>query len=162
MKKIEIMNDAHLHLVLNHLPIILPLIGLLIMIGGLLFRSEIIKRTAYLIFILAAVVTIPTFAAGEGAEQVIEKLSGVDEYLIKTHKEIAETFAIVCYVLGGISLLGLWANFYKKSLSKIICFTVIGICVITLFFAIKTATSGGEIRHPEIRTVSAIKNIELK
>lgn len=162
MEKIEIMNDAHLHLVLNHLPIILPLIGLLIMIGGLLFRSEIIKRTAYLIFIVAALVTIPTFATGEGAEHVIEKFSGVDENLIKTHEEIADSFAIVCYVLGGLSLLGLWANFYKKSLSKIICFTVIAICIIALFFAKKTATTGGEIRHPEIRSVSEIKNAELK
>jgi uncharacterized membrane protein len=145
------MNDAHLHLVLNHLPIILPLIGIFIMIGGLVLKSEIVKRTAYFIFILAALVAIPTLITGEGAEEVIENIVGIDENLIKTHEEIAEKFAMLCYVLGGISILGLWANFYRKSFSTIISFVTIVICVFTLFFAKQTGTSGGEIRHTEIR-----------
>ena len=73
------MNDAHLHLVLNHLPIIIPVIGLLIMIGGLFFSSEILKRTAYLVYVLSAIVAIPAFATGEGAEEVLEKLTGIDK-----------------------------------------------------------------------------------
>ncbi len=149
------MNDAHLHLVLNHLPIIIPMIGLLVLIGGMIFKSEVVKRTAYLILMLGAIATIPTFATGEGAEEVIEELAGVDENLIKTHEEIAEKFAILCYVLGGISLLGLWANFYKKSFSTIISFTTIIICITTLYFAKHAATTGGEIRHSEIRENTA-------
>lgn len=145
------MNDAHLHLVLNHLPIIIPVIGLLILIGGIIFKSEIIKRTAYLIFILGAIITIPAFATGEGAEEVIEKLSGVDENLIKNHEEIAETFAIFCYVLGGSSLIGLWFNYYKKSFSNTITYLIILVSIITFYFAKQTGTSGGEIRHSEIR-----------
>lgn len=149
------MNDAHVHLVLNHLPIIIPMIGLLVLIGGMIFKSEVVKRTAYLILILGAIAAIPTFATGEGAEEVIEELAGVDENLIKTHEEIAEKFAILCYVLGGISLLGLWANFYKKSFSTIISFATIIICITTLYFAKQTATTGGEIRHSEIRENTA-------
>ncbi|MBC7616188.1 MAG: hypothetical protein H7202_08990 [Pedobacter sp.] len=145
------MNDAHLHLILNHLPIIIPVIGLLIMVGGLIIKSELLKRTAYFVFMLAALTAIPTFATGEGAEEVIEKLAGVDENLIKTHEEIAEKFAILCYVLGGISLLGLWANFYKKSLSTIISYITILICIVTLYYAKQTGTTGGEIKHIEIR-----------
>jgi len=151
MLKIKIINDAHLHLVLNHLPIITPVIGLFIMIGGLVFSSEILKRTAYLVFILAAVVAIPTFATGEGAEEVVEKLAGIDENLIKTHEEVAEKFAILCYILGAVSLLGLWTNYYKKYFSNIIPCVTILICAITLYFAKQTGTTGGEIRHTEIR-----------
>ena len=149
------MNDAHLHLVLNHLPIIIPVIGLLILIGGMIFKSEVVKRTAYLIFILGAFVTIPTFATGEGAEEVIEELAGVDENLIKTHEEIADKFAILCYVLGGISLVGLWANFYKKSFSTSISYLTIIVCVATFYYAKQTGTTGGEIRHSEIRENAA-------
>lgn len=156
------MNNAHLHLVLNHLPIILPLLGLLIMMGGLLFKSEIVKRTAYLVFILAALLAIPTFATGEGAEEVIENLSGVEEKYIETHEEIAETFALFCYVLGGISLLGLWANFYKKSFSNLISYLTILICAITLYFAKQTGTTGGEIRHTEIREKSGAVSTKLE
>ena len=55
------MNEAHLHLTFNHLPLIAPIIALLIMIGGILLKSEVIKRTAYAIFILGAIMTIPAF-----------------------------------------------------------------------------------------------------
>ena len=159
------MNDAHLHLILNHLPIIIPVIGLLIITVGLILKSEILKRTAYFIFMLAALTAIPTFVTGEGAEEVIEKLAGVDENLIKTHEEIAEKFAILCYVLGGGSLLGLWANFYKKSFSTIISYLTILICIITLYYAKQTGTTGGEIRHIEIRennvdTINTSKKID--
>ncbi len=145
------MNNAHLHLVLNHLPIILPLVGFVIMIGGLLLNSEIVKRIAYLVFIASALLAILTFATGEGAEDVIENLAGVDENYIKTHEEIAETFAILCYVLGGISLIGLWANFYEKSFANIVVYITIVASIITLYFAKQTGTTGGEIRHIEIR-----------
>ncbi|WP_395047086.1 hypothetical protein [Flavobacterium sp.] len=145
------MNDAHLHLVLNHLPIIIPVIGLLVMIEGLFFSSEIVKRTAYFIFILGAVLAIPAFLSGEGAEEVVENLAGIDENFIKIHEEIAGTFAILCYALGGISLLGLWANVYKKSFSNGIVYITIVFCTITLYFAKQTGTTGGEIRHTEIR-----------
>ena len=82
--------------------------------------------------------------------------------MIKTHEEIAEKFAILCYILGGISLLGFWANFYKKSFSNITTYLTILICVITLYFAKQTGTSGGEIRHSEIRENVVIdsKNLE--
>ena len=105
------MNDAHYHLVLNHLPIIIPAIGLLILIGGLLFKSEIVKRTAYLVFILGAITTLAAFATGEGAEEAVEHLPGVTENLIKTHEETAEIFAILSYILGAIALIGLYANY---------------------------------------------------
>ena len=48
------MNPAHYHLILNHLPIIVPVIGLLVMIGGHIFQIETVKRTAYFIFIFGA------------------------------------------------------------------------------------------------------------
>lgn len=61
------MNQAHYHLALNHLPIIIPMIGLLVVIGGFLTRSETVRRTAFLIFILGALATIPAIGTGDGA-----------------------------------------------------------------------------------------------
>ena len=152
------MNDAHLHLILNHSPIIIPIIGLLIMIGGLLLSSEIVKRTAYFIFILGAIVAFPAFYSGEGAEEVVENLPSINENLIKIHEEFAETFSVLCYVLGAFSLLGLWSNYYKKSFSNSISYVAILFCIITLYYAKLTGTTGGEIRHTEIRTSSGTSN----
>ena len=145
------MNEAHWHLALNHLPIIITIVGLLIMIGGFLFKSEIIKRTAYCIFILAAITAIVAMSTGEGAEEAVEGIKGIDERFIEEHEETAEVFATLLYILGGLSVIGLWANWKKKSFSEIISFVTIGFTLIVFFYAKQTGTTGGEIRHTEIR-----------
>lgn len=145
------MNDAHLHLVFNHFPIIVPIVGMLILIAGFLTNSDVVKRTAFGVFILGAILTFPAMYTGEGAEEIAEKLPGVTDQLIHEHEEKAESLAIVSYVLGLISLFGLWANWKQKSFAKWIAIAVIGIGIIGLYLGKATGTSGGEIRHTEIR-----------
>lgn len=147
------MNAAHYHLLLNHLPIIIPIVGLLILTGGFVFRSEVVKRTSFFVFILAALSAIAAFASGDGAEEVIEHMPGISEQLIHAHEQAAETFSILLYLLGGLSVIALWANWkQKKSYSRLLSFLVWGLSVLILFFAKQTGTSGGIIRHTEIRT----------
>ncbi len=146
------MNEAHFHLVVNHLPIIFPIVGVIIMIIGLISKSEAVKRTAYLIFSIGALAAIAAMATGEGAEEVVEKISGVSESYIKNHEEAAETFAVLSYILGGISLFGLWTSFKQKSFSTIVSIGTLIFAVVVLFFAQQTGTTGGEIRHTEIRS----------
>jgi uncharacterized membrane protein len=145
------MNGAHWHLVVNHLPIIFPIVGIIVMITGLISKSEAVKRTAFMLFIFGALTAIAAMSTGEGAEEVVEKISGVTENYIESHEETAETFAILAYILGGISLLGLWASFKQKSFSSIISIGTLIFAFVVLFFAQQTGTTGGEIRHTEIR-----------
>ena len=146
------MNGAHWHLVVNHLPIIFPIVGVIVMITGLISKSEAVKRTAFMIFIFGALAAIAAMNTGEGAEEVVEKINGVTENFIESHEETAETFAILSYILGGISLLGLWASFKQKSFSSIISIATLISAFVVLFFAKQTGTTGGEIRHTEIRS----------
>lgn len=145
------MNGAHWHLVVNHLPIIFPIVGVIVMITGLISKSEPVKRTAFLIFIIGAFASIAAMTTGEGAEEIVENISGVSESYIKTHEETAETFALLSYILGGISLIGLWASFKQKSISNTITIATVVFAFVVLFFGKQTGTTGGEIRHTEIR-----------
>lgn len=155
------MNGAHWHLVVNHLPIIFPMVGVIVMITGLISKSEAIKRTACMIFILGAFAGIAAMSTGEGAEEVVENISGVTENYIESHEETAETFALLSYILGGVSLLGLWASFKQKSFSTIISILTLAFAFIVLFFAKQTGTTGGEIRHTEIRSGNTIPAGEI-
>jgi uncharacterized membrane protein len=146
------MNDAHFHLVVNHLPIIFPLVGVIILITGLIAKSEAVKRTAYMVFSIGAVTTIAAMTSGEGAEEVVENINGISESFIEKHEEAAELFALLSYVLGGLSLIGLWASFKQKTFSSIVSIAVLGMAFIVLVFAKQTGTTGGEIRHDEIRS----------
>ena len=145
------MNGAHYHLALNHLPIIIPIVGLLVIIGGFIVKSEIVKRTAFCIFILGALATITAIATGDGAEEVVEHIDGISKSLIHNHEEKAEVFALLSYVLGITSIVALWSNWKKKSSRNYIAYIIIAYCLVVLYFAQQTGTTGGEIRHSEIR-----------
>jgi uncharacterized membrane protein len=152
------MNDAHLHLVFNHFPIIIPIIGTLILISGFLFKSEVIKRTALGVFVLGSLFIFPSMFTGEGAEEVVEQLSVIDKNMIHEHEEMAEKFAIVTHILGFISLIGLWASWKQKSFAKYFFIIPIFMVIIVIYLGKLTGTSGGEIRHTEIRSSTAIQN----
>lgn len=152
------MNNTHLHLVVNHLPIIFPVVGLIILIIGIFTKTEISKRNAYITFIIGAIASIAAMATGEGAEHGVENLPGVAESLIETHEEAAELFAGLSYILGGLSTVALFASFRSYTFSKIMPFIVGLFALATLFFAQKAGTTGGEIRHTEIRSGAAAQN----
>lgn len=154
------MNGAHWHLVVNHLPIIFPVVGVIVMITGLISKSEAVKRTAYMIFIIGSLSAIAAMNTGEGAEEVVEKISGVTENYIESHEETAETFAILSYILGGLSLLGLWASFKQKNYSNIVSIGALVFALVVLFLGKETGTTGGEIRHTEIRSGNIIPATE--
>ena len=137
------MNGAHWHLVVNHLPIIFPIVGVIVMITGLISKSEAVKRTAFMIFILGALASIAAMTTGEGAEEIVEKINGVTENYIESHEETAETFALLSYILGSISLLGLWASFKQKTFSNIIAIVTLVFAFVVLFFGKQTGTTGG-------------------
>ncbi len=145
------MNDAHLHLIFNHFPIIVPIIGMLILVVGFFTSSDVVKRTALGVFILGAMLTFPAMYTGEGAEDIAEKLPAVTEQLIHEHEEKAEILAIVNYALGLISLLGFWASWKRKYFANYIAIAVLCLGLAGLYFGKMTGTSGGEIRHTEIR-----------
>ncbi len=56
---------------------------------------------------------------------IYDLINGVTENYIKSHEETAETFALLSYILGGISLLGLWANFKQKTFSNIVAIAIL-------------------------------------
>lgn len=161
------MNDAHLHLVVNHFPIIGTIFGLGILIAGLIFKNQAVKNTAFILFIIAAAFGFASMNTGEGAEEIAEKLPGVTDQLIEAHEELAETFSVFLYATGLLSLVSLILAYKKNTLEKFTTLGTVGVALIAVFFAQQTGTSGGEIRHTEIRanattTIEGGKNLDSK
>ena len=145
------MNDAHFHLAVNHLPIIVPGVAAIIMLGSFFFESEHVKRTAYFVFMLGAISTFVAFSSGEGAEEIMEH-AGADHNLIHEHEEAAEIFALFSHAIGLISLFGLWASYKHKKFSNLVAIGTLLIAGGLFWYGNITATSGGVISHPEIRS----------
>jgi uncharacterized membrane protein len=145
------MNDAHLHMVVNHFPIIGTIFGFGILIIGLVLKNKTLMNTSYVLFIIAAIFAAFSMGTGEGAEELVEDMPNIGKQIIHEHEELAEKLAIVLYVLAGLSLIGLFLNFKNNAKAKLLSFLIIAIATIGLFLAQKVGTSGGEIRHTEIR-----------
>lgn len=153
-------NDAHLHLILNHLPILGVLFGLLIMAGGFLLKNNAVKRTALGMFVLSAVCAIPAYLTGEPAEEMVENLPGVTENLMEAHEDLANIFLWVTGALGALSLLTFFADLKAKTIAS----TLYGITFVaalgSMVLAQRVGASGGEIRHTEIRTGATVAGNE--
>ena len=145
------MNQAHLHMVFNHFPIIGTIFGLGILIAGILFKNNIIKNVAYVLFVVAAIFGAVSMATGEGAEEIAEKLPSVTDQIIHEHEEMAEKLAIVLYALGLVSLIGLYLNFKNHAKASLISYLAVVIAIVGVFLGKQAGTTGGEIRHTEIR-----------
>ncbi len=142
-------NAAHLHLLVNHLPIFLPLFGLIILIVGIVFKSEIVKRISLAMFIFGGLFAFIAFSTGEGAEEIVEELKRSHD-LIHEHEEAAETFALLSYVLALFSIIALWFNWKKHPFKDISMYLVLLISVAVIYFSYPTGQTGGEITHPEV------------
>ncbi len=141
------MNDAHLHLIIAHLPIVgIPICAIALGVG--LVRNnpdlKMIGRIGLLIFSLSG---IAVFLTGEGAEEIVEHLSGVAEHDVEVHEEAAEKVIIGLYALAGLSLVSL---VFKGSLQKIQPLILL-LSLVVSGMLVWTANLGGVIRHTEIK-----------
>ena len=152
------MNDAHLHMVVNHFPIIGTIFGLGILITGIVMKNTVVKNVAYVLFVITAIFGAVSMSTGEGAEEIAENLPSVTDQIIHEHEEMTEKLALVLYVLGGISLLGLFMNFKNHAKASLISYLAFVIALVGVFLGKQTGTTGGEVRHTEIRENATVSN----
>lgn len=145
------MNDAHWHLVVNHFPIIGTIFGLGILIVGLVLKNKTAENIAYVLFVVAAVFGFASMSTGEGAEEIVEDMPSVGDAIIHEHEEMAEKLALVLYVLGSISLVGLFLNFKQHSKARLLSFLAVIVAIAAVVIGKQVGTTGGEVRHTEIR-----------
>lgn len=148
------MNDAHLHMVVNHFPIVGTILAIGILIAGLLNKNQSIINTAYVLFIIGAVFGILSMNTGEGAEELVEDMPGIGWKIIHEHEELAEKMALLLDVLGILSLVAFYFQYKNNPKQKLVSYAILILGIASLFVIQKVGTSGGEIRHTEIRNES--------
>src|SRR5579863_337484 len=99
------MNFAHLHLLLNHFPIIGTMIGVGLFLISLVGRNGDLRRASLIIFAAMALLALPTFFSGVGAQGAIRKLPGISDALIERHQGAAMLALLFMEVTGAFSLI---------------------------------------------------------
>jgi uncharacterized membrane protein len=142
------MNSVQLHLALTHVPVILTLTALVIMVTGLIRKQKSTIKIANIMLVIAAILTIPVYFSGEGAEEIAEKISGVSEAVIEEHEEIAKLSFLAVIITGVFALAS--QIFLNLKWAKTIRVLTLALCLVTSGLFIQTAHLGGTIRHTEL------------
>ena len=143
------MNPAQVHLALNHFPIIGLLIVLIFYSYGLFSKSDAIQRISLVIMIFLALVSLPVYFSGEGAEEIVEEVSSVSHDLIHEHEEAGETAFMIMEALGLLSLVAL-ILMQRKKLTPVVRYLVLMVGLVALLMMGRAGSLGGEIMHPEL------------
>jgi hypothetical protein len=146
------MNFVQLHLLLNHFPIIGTMVGLGMLLISLVGKNQDLRRSSLIIFAAMALLALPTFFSGPGAQGAIKKLPGVSEALIERHQGAAMLGLLFMEITGALSLAALWKSQeisrperWNWNLSAVLLFSIVTMGLMT-----RVGNTGGDIRHPEI------------
>jgi uncharacterized membrane protein len=145
------MNTTHLHLLLNHVPVLGTVFGLLILLIGCWRKSDELKKAALILFTLTTLVTVPVYLTGEPAEDAVERLPGVSKSIIEKHEEAAVVAFTGIIVLGVVSLVGLLRYRHDRILPPWFTSSAIVASLIVCGLMAWTSNLGGQVRHTEIR-----------
>jgi hypothetical protein len=146
------MNNAQLHLLLNHFPSIAQIAGIGAFVIGTLFKRSIVQQTGAWIIFIAALFVIPVSRTGEEAEEQIEDMVGVDHQLIHEHEEAAETAFVLTLISGAAALGFIIIHKWKNNLTPVAAIAVILAGGASVILLANASHKGGFIRHPEIMT----------
>lgn len=156
------MNLTHLHLLLNHFPIIGTLIGSSIILCGIIRKQQQAKSIGAAIILVMAIIAIPVFLTGEPAEETVEHLQGISKSLIHDHEEAAELALWIMEIAGLFSLLSLFFQIKKSSIANNLFIITFVLTLISFGLMARTGYLGGQIRHTELSTINgSVSNEQL-
>jgi hypothetical protein len=148
------MNTAHLHLMVNHLPVIATPLVAVLLVWGLWRRSREVIRVAVGAAVIIAAASYPVFLTGEPAEDQLEDASWIKERMVHEHEERAEVALIAMLITGALAAVGVWQSRGGREVPRRTAgITLAGLALSAGLFG-WTALAGGRIRHDEIRSTA--------
>jgi hypothetical protein len=143
------MNGAHLHLLVNHIPV-LGAFGLLLLFAiAFARRDSSLARLTLVLSVALAAASAGVFLTGEPAEEAVEHLAGAAENAVEPHEDAA-LIATVAFGLFGAAALVALVGFRRRPMPRWVAGSaLIGILVVSGLMG-WTANLGGRIRHTEM------------
>jgi hypothetical protein len=145
------MDFPHLHMLLNHFPVIGTIVGTGLFVVSLLGKAEDVRRASLIVFAAMALLTIPAFMTGVGAHEKIVNNPGISNALILRHEGAAELAIWFMEITGIVSVIALWQSAGRARPAAWATVTILIFSIIAVGLMARTGNTGGEIRHAEVR-----------
>ena len=149
------MNGAHLHLLLNHFPVITPMLAIPITAIGVWRQSPAVQKVGLWLLTLTIAMGAAAYFSGSPAAEILKDYPGINHSALDNHALAAP------YVFLGNGLVGLASLLLLRKLRKAEApspFAWASYFVLTLWaltIVLQTARLGGQIKHEETQEVAA-------
>lgn len=143
------MNEAYIHLTLNHVPPIVMICAVLVLLIGAVHRHEAVRRAGAILIVLAAILSAPVYFTGEGAEKIVKGLEGVNRAAIQPHEEAAGFAFVLTIVAGVAAIAALVAIRPPREMRAWVFGALLFLALLATAATVRTAFLGGRIHHPE-------------
>jgi hypothetical protein len=146
------MDTGHLHLMLNHLPVLGVPALLALLLWGLARDMPSVARGALWLTLAVGVVTAAVYLTGEAAEELVEGLPTFSERLVERHETVALGTTVMVVATGLLAALALYISARRglQGSKTPVRLVVAGLALSTVALGL-TAWTGGPIGHPELR-----------
>ena len=153
------MSVGHLHLMLNHFPVIGAVFCVLLLALAVWRNSSELGKVSFGALALVGAASIVVFLTGEPAEELIENLPGFSDAITERHEDVALIATIAMGIVGALALAVL-AVLRRRALPRSIIAAGLVASVGVGALMGYTGFLGGQVRHTEIRpgAVAAVED----
>lgn len=143
---------SHIHIILNHFVTVGFVFALFFFITGIVKKSDIMKQSSLVTFVICAVLGAPTFVTGASAMWALTDppVAGISQAVINAHRDLALAAMFGLAFTGGAAWIELWRARYRGAFSARSLYIILGLAFITLAIMAETGHRGGQINHPEM------------
>jgi hypothetical protein len=144
------MDGTHLHLLVNHLPILGAFGATVLLLVSLVYGRAVLERTALALLVVVAIAAGAAKFSGEPAEDAVRGLPGVTHDAVEEHAELGDNAFIAAAVLGVLSL-GALIRWRQTPLPRAAAYGALGGALLLSGTMAYVGLEGGRIRHTEVR-----------
>ena len=145
------MNWPHVHLLVNHVPILGGLFALLVLGWGALRRERAVLSLALGLLAVLAAAAIAVHSTGERAVDAALHLPDVTRELVDRHESAAGKATTVYFVAGLLAVAGLVAFRRRPAYPAWYLALMLVVGAVNAAAVGWAGMLGGEIRHTEVR-----------
>lgn len=144
------MIGAYPHLLVNHLPILGTIFGILILGTGMILRNDTVKQTGLGTLVFAALSSALALLTGDPAGDVVKTLPGISETFIEYHENMAYLSLWILIPSGVLSAMAFYSTWKQEKAAKYMVIAAMALSLITAGAMSFVGKTGGQIRHTEL------------
>jgi len=145
------MDWIHLHLALNHVPVLGTLFVCLLLLTAAVKKDESLKRLSLWWTVALMLISIPLKFTGDFAAEKAGKEPWFIETLVQAHEQAADQATTGIFLMGIAAIMALVIARKARPVATWSLLLTLVVGLLTFALMARAANLGGQIRHTELR-----------